>query len=221
MDYSSSFSNVGSEAIRAPAIVNLAAASPQSASEHRHQDPDLLYGGLASVIRGLVRLGPGRASPPIVLYSASIRSPNIQCLLYFPLSAFWSMSSFPSFSRFRNKRNSAYDIYVQPPSLSAAASRSTTSISPTMTSTDGSRPGTAFREEAPVLRHVANNSQPVARDFQARHELKNAASHAPDATDPPQAAMSSNFEMGSDDDEANSAPPDIGNRAIHIPIRTT
>ncbi|KAL1625615.1 hypothetical protein SLS56_007199 [Neofusicoccum ribis] len=125
------------------------------------------------------------------------------------------------FRRFRNKRNSSHDIYyAQAQSVPAAASRSNASISPSMTSADEGRPGTAFRQEVPVQKHVANASQPIAQDFQDRHRPKNNASQPPNAADPPQAAMSSSFDMSSDD-ETTSALPEFGNRGIHIPTRTT
>lgn len=90
-----------------------------------------------------------------------------------------------------------------------------------MTSADDGRPNTAFRQDPSAHKRVANDSQPVAVDFQDRHHDKNTARRPPQNSDPPQATVSSSFEMSSDEEDHHSAPPDIRNRAIHIPVRTT
>ncbi|OJD35429.1 white collar protein [Diplodia corticola] len=118
------------------------------------------------------------------------------------------MSSFQPLRRFNNKRNHTHKVY----SGQDSARGSTTSISPSMTSTDGNRPGTAFRQESPV-KNQANGSQTVVLDFQDRQN--STASHGVDS---PQAVVSNTFDMGSEDEEASSLR---GNQDIHIPTRTT
>ncbi|EKG13988.1 PAS domain-containing protein [Macrophomina phaseolina MS6] len=132
------------------------------------------------------------------------------------------MSSLQPFRRFRSKTNSSHGIYsaqADPPS--AEASHSTASLSPSMTSIDDGRPSTAFRQGPPAQKHVPAENQPIALDFQDRHQNGNTTLRLPHAADQPQTVIPSTFDMSSDEDEDSSAPPDIGNRNIHIPARTT
>ncbi|KAL1621145.1 hypothetical protein SLS54_005639 [Diplodia seriata] len=62
---------------------------------------------------------------------------------------------------------------------------------------------------------MANESQTVVQDFQDRQT--STASQSPNGINPPQAIVSSTFDMGSEDEEAAV----LANRSINIPTRTT